>query len=244
MTESPLVEVMDLGFRYQGFLALDRVSFRLGQGITMLLGPNGAGKSTLFALLTQMYRLQQGQILIGGEPNTRLGFRANARLGVVFQEQTLDLDLSVAQNLCYFGALHGLSPGVSLERAAPLLAQFDLDGRLHDKVRSLNTGHRRRLEIVRALMHSPAILLLDEPSVGLDPGSRQALIATVRHYCHQHRVCVLWATHLLDEPAPQDQLLLLNKGRLLARGKCSALLTTHGVPDVAGLFNALTECRP
>ncbi|MGI2259027.1 ATP-binding cassette domain-containing protein [Shewanella sp. GXUN23E] len=241
MTDAALVEVSKLTFCYHTRAALTDVSFRLQPGITMLLGPNGAGKSTLFALLTQMYRLQQGHILFAGRPLNELGYRANARLGVVFQQQTLDMDLSIRQNLCYFGALHGLNHRQSLEQAAPLLATFALTERLDDKVRTLNTGHRRRLEIVRALMHRPAILLLDEPSVGLDPGSRRELIATVRQYCAAHQVCVLWATHLLDEPQTGDQLLLLHQGRLLAQGQCAELLSRYGADTVAQLFSQLME---
>ncbi len=235
------VKVDKLSFSYGQRQALRDISFNLYPGITMLLGPNGAGKSTLFALLTQLYRQQQGEIRFANEPLKQLSHRANAKLGVVFQQHTLDMDMNVSQNLCYFGALHGLNASSSLAQAIPLLSHFGLDDRLQDKVRTLNTGHKRRLEIVRALMHSPAILLLDEPSAGLDPAGRRSLMQTVREYCTDHRVAVLWATHLLDEPGAEDQLLILHQGQLLASGQCQALIADHGLPDLPQLFAHLTE---
>ena len=242
MTKSiPAVSVDNLCFRYGQRQALNQVSFSLNTGITMLLGPNGAGKSTLFALLTQLYKLQQGSIAFDGMSLSKLGHKANNKLGVVFQQHTLDMDMSVSQNLRYFGALHGFNATTSIMAAQPLLERFELTDRLNDKVRHLNTGHKRRLEIVRALMHSPSILLLDEPSVGLDPASRTQLMQTVRDYCNSHPVCVLWSTHLLDEPTEDDQLLVLNQGQLLANGKCSELLNTYyQANNVAELFACLT----
>lgn len=238
-----MISAHHLSFTYGNQAALTDISFELGTGIHFLLGPNGAGKSTLFALITQLYSLQQGDIRFQQHSLKTLSYRANCQLGVMFQQLTLDLDLSISQNLCYFGALHGMSQSDSLAAATPLLQQFQLADRLNHSVRSLNTGHRRRLEIVRALMHSPRILLLDEPSVGLDPDSRRQLIDTVRKSSETRKVCVLWATHLLDEPMASDTLLILHQGRLLASGVCSQLMDKASVSSVADLFDAITKSR-
>lgn len=195
------IEVQNLTFRYGSRLALDRLSFTLHPGLNILLGPNGAGKSTLFALLTQLYALQEGDVHIDNQPLSKAKRAYLKKLGVVFQQSTLDLDLSVEQNLRYYGALHGIGARESRALALPLLEHFALKDRLHDKVRTLNGGHRRRVEIVRALMHSPSFLLLDEPSAGLDPATRARLGEAVRDICRQ-RHCVYSGQHTSLKKSP------------------------------------------
>lgn len=212
--------VRDLGFSYGSRRALDGLDFELPAGrFTALLGPNGAGKSTLVALLTRLYDLQQGEIEVLGCSLRRQPRLALRELGVVFQQSTLDLDLSVEQNLRYHAALHGLPRSVANERIDAELARQQLHERRRDKVRSLNGGHRRRVEIARALLHRPRLLLLDEASVGLDPAARQTLNEHVRRLCREDGLAVLWTTHLLDEVRDEDALLVLDRGRLVARGE-------------------------
>ncbi|MGF1768153.1 ATP-binding cassette domain-containing protein [Enterovibrio makurazakiensis] len=233
-----MIEVSALTHHYGARLALNDISLSLGQGLHMLLGPNGAGKSTLFSLLTQLTPSQQGDIKLLDKTPSR---KTMAKLGVVFQQSTLDMDLTVAQNLSYYGALHGFSKAQSMSKAAPLLAHFSLSDRLHDKVRSLNGGHRRRTELVRALMHSPSILLLDEPTSGLDPKARKSLSDAVRALCEQQPLCVLWATHLIEEVDDDDDVLILHRGKLQAHNKASTLRTLHQHPTLAKVFAALTR---
>jgi ABC-2 type transport system ATP-binding protein len=233
------LEVGDIAFAYGERRALDGVSFTATQGrFTALLGPNGAGKSTLIALLTRLYDLQQGQIRIAGFDLRETPRKALARLGVVFQQSTLDLDLTVEQTLRYHAALHGMPRAVANERIELELQRQQLGERRRSKVRELNGGHRRRVEIARALLHRPELLLLDEASAGLDPASRQALNQHVRMLCQEQGMSVLWTTHLLDEVQADDDLLVLNRGRLVAQGR-AAELATEG-EDLAASFARLT----
>ncbi|WP_369959626.1 ABC transporter ATP-binding protein [Pseudomonas benzenivorans] len=234
------LEVTGLGFAYGARQALQGLSFAVAAGrFAALLGPNGAGKSTLIALLTRLYELQQGEIRVLGSDLARQPRQALRQLGVVFQQSTLDLDLSVEQNLRYHAALHGLGRREAQARIDEELARQQLGERRHDKVRALNGGHRRRVEIARALLHRPRLLLLDEASVGLDPASRLALNRHVRQLCRDEGLAVLWTTHLLDEVTDDDELLILNRGQLVAQGVAGQL--TQGDADLGAAFARLTH---
>ena len=229
-----------ISFAYGERQALRDVSFSLAPGrFAALLGPNGAGKSTLIALLTRLYDLQGGDIHVGGHSLREAPRAALRQLGVVFQQSTLDLDLSVEQNLRYHAALHGLSRRETALRVEAELERQTLGDRRREKVRELNGGHRRRVEIARALLHQPRLLLLDEASVGLDPASRLALNQHVRTLCREQGISVLWTTHLLDEVQADDALKILHQGRLVASGQLDNLLLEQG-DDLSGLFARLT----
>ena len=229
-----------ISFAYGARKALVDVSFSLAPGrFAALLGPNGAGKSTLIALLTRLYDVQGGDIRVGGHSLREAPREALRQLGVVFQQSTLDLDLSVEQNLRYHAALHGLSRRQTGLRVEAELARQALGERRREKVRELNGGHRRRVEIARALLHEPRLLLLDEASVGLDPASRLALNSHVRTLCREQGISVLWTTHLLDEVQADDALMILHQGRLVASGQLDTLLHEQG-GDLGGLFARLT----
>mgnify|MGYP000073648055 FL=1 len=166
-----------------------------------------------------------------------------SKIGVVFQENTLDLDLTVKQNLEYFASLHGLSESKALGNIADVLQQLGLSDRLNEKVRNLNGGHRRRVELARSLLHKPSFLLLDEPTVGLDIASRRLILNFVRNYIKEHRAIVFWATHLLEEVQPEDELLLLIDGNIKDFARCQSLLTKYSVDNVSELFTLLTELK-
>ncbi|MGA6097282.1 ABC transporter ATP-binding protein [Stutzerimonas marianensis] len=234
------LEVENLGFAYGAREALQGVGFRTAPGrFTALLGPNGAGKSTLIALLTRLYELQRGDIRVAGFSLQERPREALRRLGVVFQQSTLDLDLTVEQNLRYHAALHGMPRTVANERIAQELQRQHLAERGRSKVRELNGGHRRRVEIARALLHKPSLLLLDEASAGLDPASRRALNEHVRGLCRTEGMSVLWTTHLFDEVQADDDLLILDRGRLVARGRAGELSAPDG--DLERTFTRLTD---
>jgi ABC-2 type transport system ATP-binding protein len=223
------LQVSELSFAYGEREALRGVSFSLAPGrFAALLGPNGAGKSTLIALLTRLYDLQKGEVRMGEHSLRQSPRPALRQMGVVFQQSTLDLDLSVEQNLRYHAALHGLARREVSERVALELDRQGLTERRRERVRALNGGHRRRVEIARALLHQPRLLLLDEASVGLDPASRLALNAHVRSLCREQGISVLWTTHLLDEVHPDDDLLILHQGRLVASGQAGDVSAEHG----------------
>ncbi|MGF6149449.1 ABC-2 type transport system ATP-binding protein [Pseudomonas fluorescens] len=234
------LDVCDVSFAYGPREALKQLSFSLAPGrFAALLGPNGAGKSTLIALLTRLYDLQRGDIRVGGCSLRNAARPALRQLGVVFQQSTLDLDLSIEQNLRYHAALQGLSRCQSQRRVDAELARQSLTERRHERVRELNGGHRRRVEIARALLHEPRLLLLDEASAGLDPASRLALNRHIRTLCHEQQISALWTTHLLDEVHPDDDLLILHQGRLVASGQADALSREHG-GDLDAAFARLT----
>ncbi len=212
------IRVAGLTYRYGAKTALDDVSFSVAQGaFCALLGPNGAGKSTLFNLLTRLFVAPGGQIEIAAHDLNTAPRAALAKLGIVFQQSTLDLDLTVRQNLTYFAALHGLSGRDRARRIDQVLDRLDIADRAKEKARTLNGGHRRRTEIARALLHDPAVLLLDEPTVGLDAAARAAITDHV-HGLASDGTTVLWATHLADEVRPDDCLVVLHQAKVLAHG--------------------------
>ncbi len=240
----PALEVTGLSHSFGRRKALDDVGFTIPQGrFTVLLGQNGAGKTTLFNLVTRLYSNRSGSIEIMGVDLRARPTVALAKLGVVFQLRTVDLDLSVKQNLLYHAGLHGLSRVQAQARIQAELDRLSLAERANDKVRQLSGGQVRRVEIARALLHKPRLLLLDEPTVGLDIGSRQTIVDHVRQLCATDGLGVLWATHLIDEVRADDAVILLHQGRVLAAGDGATLCAKAEVKDLGQAFTKLTEAR-
>lgn len=213
------LSVTGLSFDYGSKQALQDVSFDIPSGtFCALLGPNGAGKSTLISLLTRLLVVADGTICVAGHDLRRAPRSALGELGVVFQQPTLDLSLTVRQNLAYFAALHGLDRTGLPKRIDAALDRLGMAERADEKARALNGGHRRRMELARALLHEPKVLLLDEPTVGLDAAARSAITAHV-HDLATDGLCVLWTTHLTDEVRDSDRLLVLHQGQILADGR-------------------------
>jgi ABC-2 type transport system ATP-binding protein len=232
------LEVTGLSYSFGAKRALTDVSFSVeAASFTALLGPNGAGKTTFFSLATRLFDCPGGTIRIFERDVRKHPREALARLGVVFQEPTLDLDLSVMQNLLYAAALHGLRRRDAKGRIERELARFGLSDRRNEKARRLNGGHRRRIEIARALMHEPALLLLDEPTVGLDVPTRRQLVDLVHQLCREDGIAVLWATHLVDElNSAEDRVVLLNEGSVQFQGTVPEVLAAAGTEDLQSLF--------
>jgi ABC-2 type transport system ATP-binding protein len=240
--EPPALSVEGLSHAYGARLALNDITFAIPPAsFTVLLGLNGAGKSTLFSLVTRLYATQRGAIRIFGHDVSRSPGEALRLIGIVFQPRTLDLDLSVEQNLVYHAALHGIGAREARRRASQVLARVALTDRVHDKVRDLSGGQVRRVEIARALLHDPRLLLLDEATVGLDIRSRADILDHVRALVAEERVCALWATHLIDEVAESDAVIVLHQGRILAHAPVSRVLADTKTPDVRAAFAALLE---
>lgn len=236
------LDIDNLTFSYGERKALDAISFSVDSGhCAILLGPNGAGKSTLFSLITRLYAAPQGSIRIAGRDLKTAPLPALASLGVVFQQTTLDLDLSVRQNLLYHAALHGLDSRTAAKRIDEELERLGMRERGQEIVRTLNGGHRRRVEIARALLHHPSLLLLDEPTVGLDVPSRKALVDHIHQLTSHGKMSVLWATHLIDEIAPDDALVILHKGRIRALGNVASVLESAGATTISDAFDTLTR---
>jgi ABC-2 type transport system ATP-binding protein len=233
--------VRGISHRFGPKLALDNVSLAVPRGgFVVLLGPNGAGKSTLFALVTRLYDSVSGEIRILGHDVRRHPTAALQRLGVVFQSRSLDMDLSLLQNLTYHASLHGIGRRAGQRLALQALARVGLAERANEKVRALSGGQARRVEIARALLHEPACLLLDEATVGLDVASRESVLAIVRGLVREQGVGVLWATHLVDEVDAGDHLVLLHKGRVLFSGSVPELLAVARTNSVRTAFMSLT----
>jgi ABC-2 type transport system ATP-binding protein len=221
--------------------ALDNVSFTIAPAsFTALLGLNGAGKSTLFSLITRLFGVQAGHIGVFGYDIGREPGEALRRVGVVFQPRTLDLDLSVMQNLQYHAALHGIDRREARARAGELLGRIGLADRSGSKVRDLSGGQMRRLEIARALLHRPRLLLLDEATAGLDVKARADILGHVRRLVTEQGIGVLWATHLFDEIISSDTLVVLHKGRILAHGGVARIVAEAKTSDLHSAFAQLT----
>lgn len=237
---SPALKVEGVSHRFGDAYALAGVGFDVPEAsFCALLGPNGAGKTTLVSLLSRLFACQGGRIEMFGRSLADHPGAALARLGIVFQQRSLDLDLTVMQNMRYQGALHGLSGRQIHERATEEIERIGLGGKADMALRKLSGGQMRRVEIARALLHRPSLLVLDEPTVGLDPATRQAIhrhILSLR----ETGVAILWCTHLLDEVVPEGQLVILDQGKVLADGTASDIQESTGETSIEAAFAALT----
>ncbi len=238
---TPALCVEAVSHAYGDRRALVDVSLSVPRGgFVALLGLNGAGKTTLFSLVTRLFDTRYGRIGVQGFDVSRHPSAALAELGVVFQARTLDLDITVRDNLLYHAALHGMGGQRARARAAAVLDDVGLADRARDKARVLSGGQMRRVEIARALVHEPSVLVLDEPTVGLDVASKATIVEQVRTQARTRGVAVLWATHLLDEIEPGDHVVVLHHGRVLAAGEMSEIVTGTGATDLRAAFRSLT----
>lgn len=238
----PALEIRALSYSYGRHRALQDINIALPAGrFAILLGPNGAGKTTLFSLVTHLFGTQSGSISVFGHDMARERSPALSMLGVVFQQRTLDLDLTAAQNLIYHAALHGLSFKDGRRRALEEMARAGLASEFGRKVRQLSGGQMRRIEIARALLHEPKLLLCDEATVGLDIGSRAELMEYVRALVRERRIAILWATHLVDEVRPEDFIVVLHRGRVRWQGISRDIVAEQSAGDLTGALAKLWE---
>ena len=236
----PALEIDGLGFSYGDRFALEEISFSVYPGeFAALLGPNGAGKTTLFSLITHLFESRQGAIRVGGWDIREDPGKALATMGVVFQQPTLDLDLTIQQNLRYFASLHGIETRKAERRIESELVRLELSDRRNDKVRMLSGGYRRRVEVARALLHEPSLLLLDEASVGLDVPTRQRIVDHVHALSKTEGIAVLWATHLIDEVRPDDRVVILHGGKVGANGTVDEVNRAAGCATLGDSFSRL-----
>jgi ABC-2 type transport system ATP-binding protein len=244
MSITPALAVEGLGHRFGPRRVLKDVSFSVAPGdFTVLLGLNGAGKTTLFSLATRLYAQSEGTIRIFGMDIRERMLECLRQMGIVFQQPTLDLDLSVEQNLYYHCALHGLSRRDAARRITAEIERVGLVDQRRDKTRQLSGGQRRRIEIARALLHQPRLLLLDEPTVGLDIASRQFMLDHVRRLCRDEGLAALWATHLIDEVGEGARVIVLHKGEVLADGAAAQLLGQRRASSMRAVFETLVQER-
>jgi ABC-2 type transport system ATP-binding protein len=231
---------MGVGYAYGERRALAGVDFEVGEGkLFGFLGPNGSGKSTLFGLLATLRRPQEGRLEVLGLDVAREAGALRRHLGVVFQSPSLDPELTASENLRCHGRLHGLSGRELERRAASALARFDVAARSDDRVKTLSSGLRRRVEIAKCLVTAPRLLLLDEPSTGLDPAARRGLAEALARLRDEDGVTVLLTTHFIEEADRCDRLLLLDRGRVVAAGTPGELKR-----DLGGEVVILTADEP
>ncbi len=240
-SDAPALLVDNVVKTYGAVRALDGVSLAARPGeFIALLGPNGAGKTTLFQLLSGLFAADSGRIEVMGHDIPRDPVPALARLGIVFQQPTLDLELSVTANLLFHAGLHGIPRAVAQPRIDRELSRLGLAERAHDKAAQLSGGNRRRIELARALLHEPRLLLMDEATVGLDPQSRGDLIKLILAMRTERAVAVLWATHLCDEVPDADRVVVLHRGKVLADTTPAKLVAAAGAATIEQAFLAMT----
>ncbi len=214
-----ILQVKNVSKSYNSFLALDDVSFKINPGEHIaLLGPNGAGKTTLFSLLSGLFVSEKGSIIINDFNMHDNIIGALANIGVVFQQPTVDSDLMVKDNLIFHSKLHGLDKNIYEKKIDKELIQVKLSHKKNSKTGSLSGGEKRKVELARSLIHDPKLLLMDEPTVGLDPQSRSDLLNYIVKIKNDRKMAVLWATHLVDEAEVADKIIILNKGKIIKQG--------------------------
>jgi len=233
-----VIEVQNVTHRYGDRLALSNVSFEVQKGeIFGLLGPNGGGKSTLFRILSTMMVPTEGRATLAGFDVARDPAQVRRHVGVIFQTQSLDKALTVEENLRAQGHLHGLSGATLRDRMTSAMERLGLLDRRRDLVDTLSGGLKRRVEIAKALLHRPQVLLMDEASTGLDPAARRDVSRHVENLRTQDGVTILLTTHILEEADRCDRLILLHKGSIVAHGSPRELRARIG-GDVVVLESA------
>jgi ABC-2 type transport system ATP-binding protein len=238
----PALRITGLSHQIGGRKILDEVDITVPDGrFVVLLGQNGAGKTTLFSLVSRLYAAQSGNIAVFGQDIRHQPSAALAMMGIVFQQRALDLELTAAQNLNYHAALHGLSWRKTRQRIKDELSRVGLLSESRRRARTFSGGEMRRLEIARALLHEPRLLLCDEATVGLDVKSRGDILGDVRQLVRDRGLAVLWATHLFDEVAGDDLTIILHRGRVLRAGTAAAITSELGAATLHDAFRRLTE---
>lgn len=236
-----ILELKNVDFSYGKKQVLNNISLSINEGtFSVLLGLNGAGKSTLFSLVTRLLNLQKGEIFINGFSIQDYS-NALKDIGIVFQEPTLDLDLTVKQNLYYYGSLKGLGFKETILSINDEIEKLELSTVMDTIVRNLNGGHRRRVEILRALINKPKLLLLDEATVGLDLKSRFDILAYVRDLVQTKNISVLWITHLFDEVILEDNLSIIKAGQIIDSGTVKDIVKKYEKENLVDTFNFLVR---
>jgi ABC-2 type transport system ATP-binding protein len=229
MNANVAIHVSQLSYSYGSHTALADVSFDVRRGeVFAFLGPNGGGKTTLFRILSTLIPPQTGDVQLMGCHLPQETWSARASIGVVFQSSSLDKKLTVEENLRHQAALYGLSSTQRQQREAELLQQLGLSERRRERAETLSGGLRRRVELAKGMIHQPRLLLMDEPSSGLDPGARSDLWQYLLRLRDQFGVTVVLTTHLLDEAEKADRLAILHRGSLVALDTPDALRSSVG----------------
>ncbi|PLY07974.1 MAG: ABC transporter ATP-binding protein [Arcobacter sp.] len=236
-----ILNFKNIDFSYGKKEVLKNISFSIEEGsFFVLLGLNGAGKSTIFSLITRLLNLQKGEIIINSH-SIKDYSKALKDIGIVFQEPSLDLDLTVKQNLYFYGSLKGLSFKETMKSIESEITKLELEDILNTEVRNLNGGHRRRVEILRALINKPKLLLLDEATVGIDLKSRFDILDYVRELVKREDLSVLWITHLFDEVNEDDDIAFIKSGEIIENGIVKEVMSKYDKENLVDTFNYLVR---
>jgi ABC-2 type transport system ATP-binding protein len=242
---APFLSLTDVSKSYGTKQALRGVSMTVDAGeVVGLLGPNGAGKSTLFQICAGLFAADSGTVALFGQDYRSVPSSILRRIGVVFQSRSLDTDISVKANLRFLGGLFGLWGPELRHRIGAVAETLEITDLLAVPVRELSGGNQRRVEIARALLSQPDLLLLDEPSSGLDPASRYRLVATVRDLARTERKAILWSTHIAEEVEEAARIVLLVDGRVINEAPPPALRQQTGAGSLTDAYIALTGGKP
>jgi len=224
-----MIQVDSITHRYGERVALDDVSLGVEEGrLVALLGPNGGGKTTLFRILTTLLRPTKGTARVAGADVVQQRYEVRRRIGVVFQKPSLDQHLTVGENLLHQGHLYGLFGPALRDKSVQLLERFGIADRRADRIGTLSGGLQQRVELVKALLHDPKVLILDEPGTGMDPGARLTMMEHLAELRADAGVTVLLTTHLMDEAERCDHVAILDRGRVAAQGSPESLKLAIG----------------
>jgi ABC-2 type transport system ATP-binding protein len=237
-----MIRVQELVKTYGDFRAVDQISFTVHPGeIFAFLGPNGAGKTTTIKMLTTLLKPTSGTLTLDGLDPARNQNEARKRFGIVFQDQSLDTELTGYENMDIHGVLYGVPGRVRAQRIQDLLRLFELWDRRDALVKTFSGGMKRRLEIARGFLHTPKILFLDEPTLGLDPQSRNQLWSHVKHLNETEKVTVFLTTHYMEEAEKvANRIAIIDHGKIVAQGTTEELKEQTKTDSLEGAFLALT----
>jgi len=237
-----MIRVQNLVKKFGDVTAVNDISFEVQQGeIFAFLGPNGAGKTTTIKMLTTLLKPTSGTVTLDGLDPQRHQHEARRRFGIVFQDPSLEWELTAAENMEIHGVLYHVPRKLRHERTEQLLRLFELWERRNDPVKRFSGGMKRRLEIARGFLHTPKILFLDEPTLGLDPQSRNQLWSHVKHVNATEQTTVFLTTHYMDEAdRVAHRIAIIDHGKIVAQGTSAALKEQTGTDSLEGAFLALT----
>jgi ABC-2 type transport system ATP-binding protein len=243
--DNVVLSIVNLHKSYASVPALSGVSLIVKAGEYIgLLGPNGAGKSTLFQIVTGLFSADQGEVELFGKTFRDSRSQVLAQVGVVFQSRSVDMDMTIEENLRFHGKLFGLKGDTLKNRLNDLGEQFGISDLKKRKVRELSGGQQRKVEIARAMLNKPRLLIMDEPSAGLDMPSRHLLVQEMQELARRSGVAILWATHLVDEVENADRIIILCKGRIVGDGLPSAICTAAGADNITKAYSKLVNEIP
>ena len=239
---SKVLAIKNIKKKYNDFIALRNINFEINSGeLVVLLGPNGAGKSTLFSIIAGLINPDSGKCIINGSDISNNTVLALKKLGIVFQQPTIDIELTVSENLLFHSRLHGLDKRLTKNIIQKELKTFNLTDKMKTKVRFLSGGERRKVELIRSLLHKPKMLLMDEPTVGLDPSSRKELLLKIHNLKKAENLAILWTTHLVDEAEKADKIIILNKGTISEMGTPKNIIKKAKKNSLSKAFFEITE---